>query len=91
MMQGFNYKTMRNFLLGFMFGASLLGGINSAASDGPIISGESGTLEYRIVIDDSVICDNPWMSIPEETIECDDPFIHAPKTPKKLKDQVVAD
>lgn len=82
---------MRNFILGFLFGGALLGGIHVAASDGPIISGESGTLEYRIVIDGSVICDDPWMSIPEETIECDDPYIHEPKTPKKLKNQVVTD
>lgn len=55
------------FLIGLILGSSLAFGV----SNGPKISGESGTLDYSVVIDGERVCSSPWVSIPDKVIECD--------------------
>ncbi len=63
---------MRNFITGLFLGLVLSAGlITSAEKEGPKLSGESGTLNYAIVVDWEIACVDPWVSVPERTIECD--------------------
>ncbi len=63
---------MRNFIIGLFIGAILTAGLTASAErNGPKLTGESGRLEYSIIVEGEVECVDAWVSIPESTIECD--------------------
>ena len=60
---------MRNFIIGLFIGGLTAGITASAENKGPKLTGESGRLKYAIVVEGAVECVDPWVSIPERTIE----------------------
>jgi len=54
-----------------ILGITLMAGFGATAkSRGPQLKGESGPLPVAIIAGDEILCTDPWVSIPERTIEC---------------------
>lgn len=63
---------MRNLIIGMLLGVFLTTAFGVSASiSKPRIIGDSGPLNYAVVIDGEVACVRPWVSIPERFVECD--------------------
>ena len=63
---------MRNFFIGLILGVSLATGIAVTASvKGPRLTGASGRLSYKVVVEGELMCTDPWVSVREHTIECE--------------------
>lgn len=75
---------MRNLLIGALLGIFLTSAWSvTAKKNGPEIRGESGTLNYEIVIDGEVVCSDPWVSVSERVIECNEVGDTTPQPKKK--------
>jgi len=81
-----------HLLIGLFLGSALTAGISASATGikGPQLRGESGPLKYAVIVGEDVICVDPWVSVPERTIEC---YTEAPDGPgdKVIPSRNVAD